>query len=260
MIETAYRFAAEILPDYSSRFSRHDFTLAQLFACLVLREWMDLSYRRTEAMLVDSPEWYRLIGMQKAPDHNTLCRAFKRILTHSNCHCLLDLINAHMQAYVVVDRVLAVDATMLESSHVSPHFERRKRDTLSEAERILRHKKKLQTLPKLTIVVGVGSHLITAARTSLGIGNDHGHFGPILDQARRRCRRATHILADAGYDSEKAHRYATKRQFNAIIPPLIGKQTGTPPKTPRRRRMHRDWQSKYKLRYRQRGQVERPTA
>jgi len=34
----AYRLAKTSLPTYSNEFSRHDFTLPQLFACLVLRE------------------------------------------------------------------------------------------------------------------------------------------------------------------------------------------------------------------------------
>ena len=34
----AYRLAQQYLPDYAHRFSRHDFTLPQLFACLVVRD------------------------------------------------------------------------------------------------------------------------------------------------------------------------------------------------------------------------------
>lgn len=49
--------------------------LAQLFACLVVREFFGLSYRRTEALLTDSPQWLADVGLDKAPDHNTLWRA-----------------------------------------------------------------------------------------------------------------------------------------------------------------------------------------
>jgi hypothetical protein len=34
----AHELARQFRPDYSSRFSRKDYTLPQLFACLVLRE------------------------------------------------------------------------------------------------------------------------------------------------------------------------------------------------------------------------------
>ena len=36
---TAYHVAKDALPEYSSKFSRHDFTQPQLFACL----WLALS-------------------------------------------------------------------------------------------------------------------------------------------------------------------------------------------------------------------------
>ena len=42
---TAYHLAKRCLPDYSSKFSRKDFTLPQLLACLVVREHQNKSYR-----------------------------------------------------------------------------------------------------------------------------------------------------------------------------------------------------------------------
>ena len=47
----AFCLAREALPKYSSKFSRHDFTLPQLFACLVVKEHQRLSYRDAEALL-----------------------------------------------------------------------------------------------------------------------------------------------------------------------------------------------------------------
>ncbi len=64
---TAYKLAREVLPDHSSKFSRKDFTLPQLFACLVLREHQHKSFRRIEALLKDCPHWCQDIGMTRAP-------------------------------------------------------------------------------------------------------------------------------------------------------------------------------------------------
>src|SRR5689334_5355978 len=80
VMRVAYQLAHRLLPEHSSRFSRHDFTLAQLFACLVVREFFALSYRRTEALLADAPQWLADIGLTKAPDHNTLWRAFEALV------------------------------------------------------------------------------------------------------------------------------------------------------------------------------------
>ena len=76
VLKLAYHLAREVLPPHASRFSRKDFTRAQLFACLVLREHQKKSFRGVEALLIDSPTWLADIDLQKAPDHNTLCRAF----------------------------------------------------------------------------------------------------------------------------------------------------------------------------------------
>src|SRR5256885_7435362 len=75
----ALELAKTSLPTYSNEFSRHDFTLPQLFACLVLREHQKKSYRGVEALLKDSPQWCQAIGLdggRPPPDHSTLSRAF----------------------------------------------------------------------------------------------------------------------------------------------------------------------------------------
>jgi hypothetical protein len=76
----AYELARRCLPPYSGKFSRKDYTLAQLFACLVVREHQKKSYRGIEALLRDSEHWCRQIGMKRVPDHNTLFRAFHFLL------------------------------------------------------------------------------------------------------------------------------------------------------------------------------------
>ena len=37
-MRVAFCLARDVLPKYFSKFSRHDFTLPQLFACLVVKE------------------------------------------------------------------------------------------------------------------------------------------------------------------------------------------------------------------------------
>jgi hypothetical protein len=47
----AHRLASRIWPSYVDPCSRPHFTLPQLFARLVVREMLKLSYRKTEALL-----------------------------------------------------------------------------------------------------------------------------------------------------------------------------------------------------------------
>lgn len=133
VLKLAHQLGQEILPAYGSHFSRKDFTSAQLFACLVLREHQRKSFRGVEALLVDSPQWLADIGLCKTPDHNTLCRAFDRFMKPALARSMLDLMAKMAQQRKTLrgnqHKPLAIDSSMFESRHVSRHFERRRRDS-----------------------------------------------------------------------------------------------------------------------------------
>src|SRR5450755_1432448 len=80
VLNAAYALATACLKEHPSKFSRKDFTQPQLFACLVLREHQKKSYRGIEALLRDCPHWCADIGLTEVPDHNTLCRAFHKLV------------------------------------------------------------------------------------------------------------------------------------------------------------------------------------
>ena len=121
----AYQLALPLLQDYSSVFSRHDgFTEPQLFACLVLREHQKKSYRGIEALLMDSPQWLAAIGVEhrRAPDHNTLWRAFGRLVRRGLMNRMLDRQAAWAEQQGLIDggiEPIAIDSSMFESRHVS---------------------------------------------------------------------------------------------------------------------------------------------
>ena len=90
ILNAAYALGLECLKR-RSKFSRKDFTDAQLFACLVLREHQKKSYRGLVALLEDTPDWCRDIGLTKVPDRNTLCRAFHRLVKPRVIETMFDL-------------------------------------------------------------------------------------------------------------------------------------------------------------------------
>src|SRR6478609_2612836 len=92
VMRVAYRLACQCLPSYRCKFSRHDFTLAQLFACLVLKELLKLSYRAVEAVLADAESWRRDIGLKSTPDHTTLHQAARFLLARHRFNKLLDAV------------------------------------------------------------------------------------------------------------------------------------------------------------------------
>lgn len=132
VLKDAYELARPLLPPYASRFSRKDFTEAQLFACLVLREHQKKSYRGVEALLNDCPAWLEDIGLSRTPDHNTLCRAFGRLVKRGLMSRMLDEQARQAGRLKLIKgriRPVALDSSMFESRHVSRHFEKRCRQT-----------------------------------------------------------------------------------------------------------------------------------
>jgi Transposase domain (DUF772) len=80
LARAALAAAAEALPRYSSKFSRKDFTQHQLFALLVLREFLKTDYRGLEQLLRDWSDLRQALGLSKVPDHSTLQKAAQRLL------------------------------------------------------------------------------------------------------------------------------------------------------------------------------------
>ena len=272
-MRVAHGLARGLLPEHSCKFSRHDFTLAQLFACLVVREFFGLSFRRTEALLIDARAWMTDIGLHKAPDHNTLWRAFDALLTSRRCSGMLDLLaQLFAQARLLTPRTkpLAIDSTCYEQRHRSRHYERRCRHMAAQADAAVQERpgkwgqtvnaargRRLRRMPKLAIAVDGGTHLILSAKARIGNGSVAPDFDDLLFAAWRRAKVAV-VVADAGYDSEANHRIAREDlNVRSIIALGIGRPTNKPPSGRWRRHMARRFQRKADQKpYAQRSQSE----
>ena len=274
VLRAAYRLGQRVLPDHASKFARQDFTLAQLFACLVLREFYRLSYRRTEALLRDSPQWLADIGLSAAPDHNTLWRAFGVLVTVRRVNRMLDLLAARFARARLLrlsERPLALDSTCFEQCHRSVHYDRRCRQMqLKTADATTREKpgkygpsvnasrrRRVSALPKLSVAVASACHLILAAKVRTGNGSDAPDFDELLYRSWARAPVKV-VVADAGYDSEMNHRIARMdMRVRSIIPPGIGRPTSTLPSGRWRRHMAKRFSRKAdQQHYGQRAQSE----
>lgn len=248
----AYRLGNKHLPTYSSKFSRHDFTLPQLFACLVLRQFYHLSYRRAAGLLADSADLRAAIDLRRAPDHNTLCDAFEKLTSMAVLAPMFDELAEAFEAEGLLQleqKPAAGDATHFESHHCSRHFEYRKRGAVgrgvggTKASKRRRQARKnsplnrdqisnaLKKLPKLGFVVAAACHLILSAWSGLGAGSDHLHAEAIL---RGACERAPvrRFVLDAGYDGEAVHVLVREELgCEALIPPLQTLNRGATPQS-----------------------------
>jgi hypothetical protein len=258
VMREAHRLASRVWPTSAHPCSRHDFTLPQLFACLVVREMMKLSYRKAEALLRDAPHWLADIGMSRAPDHNTLWRAFGAVVKTRRVNRMLDLLAGLFTHERLLKpsaaKPLTIDSTCYERRHRSRHYDRvcrkmrlgdgekyadRPERTAEERAAAVNRARalKVRQMPKLALAVAANCHLILAARTHTGNGSDSPDFDPLLYHSWRRTRGVKDVVADAGYDSENNHRIARlDLGVRSIIPPKIGRPTDKPPAAARYRR------------------------
>lgn len=220
-----------------------------MLACLALRESLKLSYRKTEAFLRDVPDWLLEIGMRRAPDHNTLWRAFGELLKKPKVDRALDLL-AEMERSDLNEAMkvtpLTMDGTCYEPRHRSRHYDRVcRRMAIKDGEKPGKYGEKvnvsrsvaLRRMPKLALAASAATHRILALKVGIGNGSDAPDFIPLL---RASCKRAKVrvVVADAGYDSEANHVFAREQlHVRSIIPASIGRPTKKTPSGRHRRNM-----------------------
>lgn len=126
----------------------------------------------------------------------------------------------------------AVDATGLETRHVSAHFGHRR----GQGRKHKGHRQRVW--PKLTAVQHTRSYLMPAAVLGIGPSQDSPDFTPAMRQASQHVAFHT-VLGDAGYDAEHNHRLCREKLGVArTLIRLNRRNTGRRwPKTPYRRAM-----------------------
>jgi hypothetical protein len=251
VLQYGYLIGSLTLPLYSGKYSRKTFTQPQLFACLVLKEFLQLDYRKLSALLSDSPDLAEVIELKSVPHFTTFQKAARRLLAFRPARRLLDgtIRLAKWQGNLSGKVALAaIDGTGLESRHASSYYVRRRGNTGKYWQKLT-----YQRFPKAGILCDCRSHLILAVVPGRGPGPDISHFGPALDQALSRVPIAA-VAADAGYDAEHTHRFAREeRGVRSLIPAKIGRQTTKPATGYWRRQMQRRL---HLTRYPQRWQIE----
>ena len=87
MTKSAVRLAREALavgeqalPRYSARTSRHDYTQPQLFALLVLKQFLKTDYRGVVTLVAEWSDLRRALRLTTVPHYSTLCYAERRLL------------------------------------------------------------------------------------------------------------------------------------------------------------------------------------
>ena len=251
MLVFAHAIGGWALPVYAHRYSPKKFTQPQLFACLVLKEFLRLDYRKLSALLIDCPSLCEAIHLKCVPHYTTFQKAATRLLISSHARRTL-----HWTLHVGIalrrlrKRVVlaALDGTGFESHHASRYYVLRRASTSKYWQ-----KTTYRTFPKAGILCDCASHMVLAVVPEQGPGADIRHFRKAIDEAQQIVRLET-LAADAGYDSERSHEYGRNEcGIRTLIPPLIGRPTKKPPSGYWRRQMK---SRLHTTRYSSRWQVE----
>lgn len=251
LIRVAHALGREVFPEYWHPFAPRKFTVPQLFACLVLKEFLRLDYRKLSALLEDAPSLGAAIGLKSTPHFTTFQKAACRLLRSRHVRRVLDQTVRVAQTTGLLRRRIAqaaLDGTGFETRHISAYFVKRRERACKAGYQTTTYTR----YPYAEFVCDCRTHLVVAVETGRGPGPDLPYFQPILRQTVGRIP-VSELLADAGFDSESAHEFARERGIRAIIPPTRGRPTTN--------RLRGYWRHRMKQRfpkqkYGQRWQVE----
>lgn len=182
----ALQIAEASLPRYAHPKSPQTYTLPQLAACVLLKVYLQRSYRDTEEWLLASDAVCAVLGLdEQVPDYSTLQRTAKKIRLTD-----LERMNQQLLAHIApqAEELVGIDSTGYSPTHASWHY-------LSRAKRVRRH------YLKGVYAVGCHSQLILAMRTELGPGSDVAAVPPLRRKVRPYVRRnGWCLLGDRGCD------------------------------------------------------------
>lgn len=248
VLRVALDVARQAFPAYSHRCSPKKFTQHQLFACLVLKNFLKTDYRGVTGQLQDCSSLQNILSLKHVPHYTTLQKAARRLLLSAQAKKLLDATVRKQLGRRQRVPLAAIDSTGMECTAASGYFVRRRASMAGPWKTMVYHR-----FPKLGVICDVASHFILAFDTRRGPKPDVAEFKQLLDDALTRVRLTT-IVADAGYDSESNHCHARQdRDVRSVIPAKLGRPTNKPASGHHRRLMQVRFNTNA---YSQRAQVE----
>ena len=191
----AYELAKGVFPLYTHKNSPKTFTQPQLAACVLLKVYLNLSYRNTEEWLLASDKVCEALELQEVPDHSTISRMYKRMRMKD-----FERLNDRLLNQLEMEEdAIAVDATGLSLTEASHYF-------LTRAGREYKH------YLKAFYGVGTARQYILGWHSDWGPDSDMDHLNPLRRRVHRYGRQingraAWFLLGDQGFDGAQARPY-----------------------------------------------------
>jgi hypothetical protein len=187
----AYQVSQAVLPQYTHRNSPKTYTLPQLAACVILKFYLNVTYRDMEEWLLASDQVCAVLELKTVPDHCTLARTFGKLDKK-----WLD----ELQRQLLVDEQLSEERIAGDSTSFS----------LSQASSYYRTRsgKRFNDWIKGAYAVGTQSQLIVGSSSRAGRLPDFVFLRRLKRQARRYGlyegrQRRWYFLGDKGFDAKE---------------------------------------------------------
>ncbi|MFZ3076943.1 MAG: IS5 family transposase [Candidatus Aenigmatarchaeota archaeon] len=183
--------AKKSMPEYSSKFSRKDFTLHQHCAMLCLKVRTKQKFRDFCDLLSEMTEICKLLGLEKLPHFTTLDKAFLRMRNS------IFMILLYLSAGEAKD--CSIDATGFDRRYASKHYVKRAKMTLRSL--------------KVTLLVNVENLRIVDVHATTTRKHDSKIILPLTEKYD-----IDSLRADKGYDDRKVRDILRDRGIRPLIP------------------------------------------
>ena len=190
------------VPRYSSEFSNRLYDVHIKIGVLIMRQYLDASFREICSMLSSMKVW-----KGKVPDHSTFVKFSKRIDAGLLDRTLWAM--AHMLCGN--DMVIAVDSTGFSCSNASRHFVKRLKETGSKIGYTNDAKKGFS---KASLAVDTSTKMILACDCIDSNNADVKRMTFLIDDLADGGFSVAFVVADKGYDAEYVH-VEIKERMNA---------------------------------------------
>lgn len=190
----AHETASKAIPEYSSKYSRKDYTQWQhvTLLCVMIKtkqKWEDFP-----DLLANMPYVCETIGLEKIPHFTTLNKFFLRMKNK----VLLVLILMTAGRF---SGLASVDATGLDRQHSSKHYVKRCKITIKSM--------------KLTLLIDTKEMKIVGIHCTTTRKHDTQILLPLVKKTRQKIKQ---ICGDKGYDSKELRKPLKREGTRVLIP------------------------------------------
>lgn len=194
---------SKVLPDYSSKFSKRNFTQRQLMTLYILKQKSKLSYEEFLEDFSTRDCAIQDLNLKTIPSDSTI----KMFISRIEPKTLEEIITKTIALTKNRNLETAIDSTGFQLEDGS----------YSYMKRIGTAMKKRKSL-KLSGCVDTKKHLFLAVQIRKSNAHDSKDFKPLILKVKETGKKIIFNSADKAYDSEELHEFSEEQGFVNIVP------------------------------------------